>query len=137
MKLSAVLTVVCALFVGILLTAQGGRTASPVGTAATEIRGKYAGGPERVYEGGKWIEVTYGRPLKRGRELWGSGSFMGTRSRWCASVARRRQRDNAPQADLPLVIGARPSRQVCTPVHRHQARQLDVHCLELGGADDV
>src|SRR5437879_667942 len=29
------------------------------------------------YQGGKWIEITYGRPLKRGRDLWGSGANYG------------------------------------------------------------
>jgi hypothetical protein len=50
--------------------------ASPAGTAATQVGGKYeknAQGRER-YTGGKWIEITYGRPLKRERNLWGSGS---------------------------------------------------------------
>jgi hypothetical protein len=58
---------------------------SPTGTAATQVQGKYVkpagrgafalGGAN--YEGGKWIEITYGRPLKRGRDLWGSGANYG------------------------------------------------------------
>jgi hypothetical protein len=48
-------------------TAQGGsRPASPAGASATQL------GPN-----GKWIEITYGRPLKRGRDLWGSGADYG------------------------------------------------------------
>jgi hypothetical protein len=71
--------VAAALFAaGTLVAAQGGRPASPAGTAATEVGGKYAqGGDEPVYQGGKWIEITYGRPIKRGRELWGSGANYG------------------------------------------------------------
>jgi hypothetical protein len=42
--------------------AQQGRPASPAGTSATQL-GK----------DGKWIEITYGRPLKRGRDIFGSG----------------------------------------------------------------
>ena len=54
------------------------RQASPEGTAATQVRGKYVGGgDEPRYEGGKWIEITYGRPIKRGRDLWGSGAGYG------------------------------------------------------------
>jgi hypothetical protein len=53
---------------------QGARVASPPGTSATEIRGKYVDG---AYQGGKWIEVTYGRPIKRGRSLWGAGATYG------------------------------------------------------------
>jgi hypothetical protein len=65
---------------GALVLAQGGRPASPAGTAATEIGGKYdkpAGADEAVYTGGKWIEISYGRPIKRGRDLWGSGADYG------------------------------------------------------------
>jgi len=29
------------------------------------------------YQNGKWIDVTYGRPLRRGRDLWGSGPSYG------------------------------------------------------------
>ena len=52
--------------------AQGGRLASPAGTAATEIGGKYdTSAAEPSYKGGKWIEITYGRPIKRGRAVFG------------------------------------------------------------------
>lgn len=60
--------------------AQGGRPASPAGTSATQVGGRYekpAGADEPVYTGGKWIEITSGRPIKRGRDLWGSGSSYG------------------------------------------------------------
>jgi hypothetical protein len=49
------------------------------GTVASELGGKYldtADGP--VYKGGKWLEVTYGRPIKRGRpNLFGAGADYG------------------------------------------------------------
>ena len=51
------------------------RPASPAGTAAAQVGGRWeknAQGQER-YTDGKWIEITYSRPLKRGRDLWGSG----------------------------------------------------------------
>jgi len=61
-----------ALLFGAAILAQGGRPASPAGTAATEIGGKYdTSGAEPVYKGGRWIEITYGRPIKRGRNLFG------------------------------------------------------------------
>jgi len=51
------------------LDAQGNRPASPAGTTAAQVGGKYVSGAEGpVYQGGKWIEITAGRPLKRGRE---------------------------------------------------------------------
>jgi len=52
------------------------RPASPVGTSATQIGGtwgKNARGTD-VYQNGKWIEITYGRPIMRGRDVWGTGA---------------------------------------------------------------
>jgi len=58
--------------------AQGFRSPSPSGTAATQVGGKYvAGGEAPQYQNGKWIEITYGRPIKRGRDLWGAGVDYG------------------------------------------------------------
>jgi hypothetical protein len=77
------LTIALALVAG-LVAAQQDRPMSPTGTAAAQVLGKWVkkdrpsytlGGS--AYEGGKWIEVTYGRPLKRGRDLFGSGANYG------------------------------------------------------------
>ncbi len=63
---------------------------------------------ERRYEGGKWIEITYGRPIKRGRDLWGSGADYGKSAvagapmwRAGANVSTRLK------TEVPLVIGGR------------------------------
>jgi DUF2911 family protein len=48
------------------VAAQGERVASPSGSSATQLG-----------ENGKWIEITAGRPIKRGRDLWGSGATYG------------------------------------------------------------
>lgn len=57
------------------------RPLSPAGTAATQVGGKWAkveGSDEPRYTEGKWIEVTYSRPIKRGRqELFGKGAEYG------------------------------------------------------------
>lgn len=53
------------------------RQTSPDGHAATEIRGHYVGTTDPIYQDGKFIEISYGRPIKRGRELWGSGRSYG------------------------------------------------------------
>ena len=93
------------------MMAQGARISSPDGIASTEIRGKYAGGPDSAYQGGKWIEVTSGRPIKRGRELWGFGLDLRPASQLgCASLARRRQRVDAPQNRT----ATRDGRQACS-----------------------
>jgi hypothetical protein len=61
---------------GLMVLAQE-RVASPTGTAAVEVGGKYNNAAEPEYVGGKWIEITYGRPIRRGRDLWGSGPDYG------------------------------------------------------------
>ncbi len=63
-----------------LAEAQGERRpASPSGTAAVEIGSSLepAGAAEPEYKRGKWIEITSGRPLKRGRDVFGSGANYG------------------------------------------------------------
>jgi hypothetical protein len=56
--------------------------ASPLGHTAVEVGGHYVpaekpGYPPR-YEGGKWIEIAYYRPIKRDRaDLFGSGAEYG------------------------------------------------------------
>lgn len=61
-------------------SAQDRKPASPPGTAATQVGGKWETkqGAEPRYTGGKWVEISYGRPIKRGREsLFGSGADYG------------------------------------------------------------
>jgi hypothetical protein len=71
------------------------RPPSPSGSSAAQVGGRYEDGRETLkqfsdpkervlfatrgplYVGGKWIEITYGRPLKRGRDLWGDGPTYG------------------------------------------------------------
>ncbi|HMA18676.1 MAG TPA: DUF2911 domain-containing protein [Thermoanaerobaculia bacterium] len=57
------------------------RPLSPGGTAATQVGGKWSEpdkNGERTYSGGKWIEVTYSRPMLRGRtDVFGKGADYG------------------------------------------------------------
>ena len=94
------------LALGTLAVAQG-RLASPAGTAATEIGGKYVTGPEEpIYQGGKWIEVRYSRPIKRGRDLFGSGADYGKALNAGAPVWRAGANVTTRlKTELPLVIG--------------------------------
>jgi hypothetical protein len=70
---------------GAFLAAQDQKPPSPDGVAAAQVLGKYVrpegrGAPAlggANYEGGKWLEIVYGRPLKRGREPWGAGPTYG------------------------------------------------------------
>jgi hypothetical protein len=53
--------------------AQNRRVASPAGESASEVLGRH---DEREgYVGGKWLEIRYGRPIKRGRNLFGPDDY--------------------------------------------------------------
>ncbi len=55
------------------------KNVTPPSTAATEVGGRYVKiADAQAYQGGRWIEVDYGRPIKRGRQdLFGSGAEYG------------------------------------------------------------
>lgn len=59
--------------------AQGQRPASPEGSAATQVGGTWVKGERgESYQGGTWIEITYGRPILRQRaNIFGSGADYG------------------------------------------------------------
>jgi hypothetical protein len=95
---------------------QAPKQPSPDGIASTQVLGTYVkpagrGAPAlggENYEGGKWIEILYGRPLKRGRDLWGSGDTYGRAAlvgspiwRAGANVTTRLR------TEVPLVIGGK------------------------------
>ncbi|HYM23886.1 MAG TPA: DUF2911 domain-containing protein [Vicinamibacterales bacterium] len=57
---------------------------SPDGAAQVQVLGKWVKGAQPAfslgrenYTGGKWIEIDYGRPLQRQRDLFGSGANYG------------------------------------------------------------
>jgi hypothetical protein len=67
-----------------VIFAQQSRPLSPRGSSEAHVLGTWtnpgkqtfaAGGG--TYENGKWLEIGYGRPLKRGRNLFGSGADYG------------------------------------------------------------
>src|SRR5215467_2280474 len=67
-----------------LVMAQGQKPLSPAGTAAAQVQGKWVQGGQPqftagrgTYTGGEWIEISYGRPIKRGRDVFGSGANYG------------------------------------------------------------
>jgi hypothetical protein len=55
------------------LSAQPRPVASPPGSSATEVGGRYD--ERRGYVEGKWIQITYGRPIKRSRDLFGPTDY--------------------------------------------------------------
>jgi DUF2911 family protein len=110
MTRTVIATAAAALALGAALAAQGGRVASPAGTAATEIGGKYdTSGAEPVYKGGKWIEITYGRPIRRGRDVFGgSGDKYGKVANPDAPVWRAGANVTTQlKTEVPLVIAGK------------------------------
>jgi hypothetical protein len=72
---------------GVLLNAQAPpatKPLSPAGSTQAQVLGRwtkgerptFAVGQERYVEG-KWLEITYGRPALRGRDVFGSGANYG------------------------------------------------------------
>ena len=51
------------------------RLASPPGQSATQVGGGTYDG-RAGYVGGPWIEIRYGRPIKRGRDLFGPSDYV-------------------------------------------------------------
>ena len=94
----------------VLVFAQGGRPASPAGTAAVEVGGKYdPKAAEPSYQGGKWIEITYGRPIKRGRDvLGGTGGSYGKIANPDAPVWRAGANNTTQlKTEVPVVINGK------------------------------
>ena len=85
-----------ALALGVMIDAQGRRPASPAGAVATQI-------------GQSWIEITYGRPILRGRSsIFGSGADYGVTLNdggpvWRAGANNTTQLTN----EVPLEIGGK------------------------------
>jgi DUF2911 family protein len=99
-----------ALLLSAALAAQGGRPASPAGSSATQVGGKYdTSGAEPVYKGGKWIEITYGRPIRRGRDVFGgTGDSYGKVANPDAPVWRAGANVSTQlKTEVPLVIGGK------------------------------
>jgi hypothetical protein len=96
---------------GSLIVAQQQRPASPTGSAATQVGGKYVKTERgQRYEGGKWIEITYSRPILRGRTgVFGSGAEYG-KSLYAGAPVWRAGADVSTRlkTEVPLEIGGKP-----------------------------
>ena len=53
--------------------AQERRIASPPGRSATQVGGVYDARAGNV--GGRWVEIRYGRPIRRGRDIFGPDDY--------------------------------------------------------------
>src|SRR6185503_3272275 len=96
MSVKSIGIAVAFLALGASLVAQQARPLSPPGNASAQVLGKWVKGEttaftmggERYLEG-KWIDITYGRPLLRGREAFvGTGAEYGKATNAGAPVWR-------------------------------------------------
>ncbi len=91
--------------------AQPERPLSPPGSANTQVGGKWAVDKdgERTYTGGKWIDVTYSRPILRGRaELFGKGADYGKQVTGDAPLWRAGANlTTRLKTEVPLEIGGK------------------------------
>jgi DUF2911 family protein len=82
----------------VLASAQGrgGRAASPAGASAAQVNGK-------------WIDITYGRPLKRGRDVFGAGADYGKITHTDGATVWRAGANVTTRlkTEAPLVIGGK------------------------------
>jgi DUF2911 family protein len=95
---------------GLVFAQGGGRPASPAGSSAAQVGGKYVTGREGPeYQGGKWIEITYGRPIKRGRDVFGgTGANYGKIANPDAPVWRAGANVTTQlKTEVPLVINGK------------------------------
>lgn len=101
------------LFAGSLIaSAQEKKPLSPAGTAATMVGGTWSAPDkdgERKYSGGKWIEVTYSRPMLRGRtEIFGKGADYGKAVNGGAPVWRVGANQTTKlKTEVPLTLGGK------------------------------
>lgn len=90
---------------------QPSRPLSPPGTADTQVGGKWTVNKdgERTYSGGKWIEVTYGRPILRGRtDVLGKGPDYGKQVTGDAKIWRAGANlTTRLKTEVPLEIGGK------------------------------
>ena len=106
---SSLVALACA---GIALAQQARRPLSPAGTAATMVGGTWSAPDkdgQRRYTDGKWIEVTYSRPMLRGRtDVFGKGADYGKIVNAGAPVWRAGANQTTKlKTEVPLEIGGK------------------------------
>ena len=116
MRITSAIIAAAVIAAGSLLAAQGqgNRPLSPDGVASVHVQGKWERterqqftlGGER-YVGGDWIDITYGRPLLRGREAFtGAGADYGKTAYAGAPVWRAGANlSTRLKNSIPLVLG--------------------------------
>jgi hypothetical protein len=87
------------------------RPASPLGTATAVVGGEWVKNEAgaTVYQGGKWIEVTYSRPMLRQRtNIFGTSAEYGVAVRAGATLWRAGANNTTVlKTEVPLVLGGK------------------------------
>jgi hypothetical protein len=99
----------------VALIGQEERPLSPSGSASAQVLGHWVKADQRLstmtgeaYEGGKWIDITYGRPLKRGRDPFGPQASYGKQTVAGAPVWRAGANVTTRlKTEVPLLIGGK------------------------------
>jgi hypothetical protein len=110
MRSTLILSSIILLHAASTALAQDKKPASPRGTAQTQVGGKWTGeGDDAHYDGGKWIEIDYGRPIKRGRDhLFGSGADYGKKVTAGAPLWRAGANQSTRlHTEVPIEIGGK------------------------------
>jgi hypothetical protein len=103
-------TIVACGCVTMAVAQEAQRPLSPPGTAATQVGGQWVKGERGMtYQGGKWIEVTYNRPLLRQRPgIFGSGAEYGKNLNAGAPVWRLGANQSTRfKTEVPLVFAGK------------------------------
>lgn len=110
-QIGFVFVLAVALAVPSVVLAQEERPASPHGKAATQVGGEWVAqeNGRTSYEGGRWLEISYGRPILRGREgIFGAGEEYGARVTAGAPVWRAGANQTTRlSTEAPIVIGGK------------------------------
>ena len=107
-----ILGVSLALAATVAANAQNRKPLSPAGTASAMVGGKWSAPDkdgDRRYEGGKWLEVSYSRPMLRGRtDIFGKGADYGKAVSGDAPVWRAGANATTKlKTEVPLMIGGK------------------------------
>ncbi len=108
----SLIVTVAALGLASIALAQERRPMSPAGAASTQVAGKWSAPDkdgERAYSGGKWIEITYSRPMLRGRTgIFGKGADYGKNVNGGAPLWRvGANMTTTLKTEVPLEIGGK------------------------------
>jgi hypothetical protein len=92
--------------------AQDRKPLSPAGYSSTMVGGTWSAPDKdgnRKYDGGKWIEVTYSRPMLRGRtDIFGKGATYGKTISDSTPVWRAGANQTTKlKTEVPLMIGGK------------------------------